>query len=208
MYKAIVVVGILLGAVGSGYLLINNSGVVDDVSLDLFVEPDDTVESWMTVQSFSLDALGEADPGGDGESGFLSIFLLNYTGSDPTTALLHNETDWSAAGNVSAYADADAFSEDTIAGAGFYFVVRVRMNKTHCYDAGDAQFVHTRVRVNLTTSGDETIAGTSGTVIVSQNDSADDFIWLNYYWDDADDGYRVTTDGSITVSEIKIEAKY
>lgn len=205
MYKAIIVVGILFGAVGSGFLLMNNS--VDETVDSLFISEDDGSEQWMTVQSFSLDALGYADPG-SGASGFLSIFLLNYTGSDPTTALLHNETDWSAAGNVSAYADADAFSEDAAADAGFYFVVRVRMNKTHCYDNGDSQFVHTRVRVNLTTSGDETIGGTSGTAIVSYNDSGADYIYINYYWDDGDNGYRITTDGSITVSEIKIEAKY
>ena len=179
-----------------------------EVMNDLFNTEPEHKEQWHTVKVFDLTALAEADPG-SGASGFLCIFGLNYTGCTPATDLAANHTAWSAAlANVSWTADADAFSEDCAHSVGWYFVVRVKWNKTHCYDTGDSQFVGTRTRVNITVSGDETISGTSGTLVESYNDSGGDYLYANYYWDDGDNGYRVTPDGSITVSEIKLEAKY
>jgi hypothetical protein len=207
MYKAIIIVGLVIGASLSGWMLLSNPIMIENV-IDDFVESETDYEtSWHTIKVFDLTALGEANPGSDA-SGFLAIFGLNYTGETPGTVLQGNGTDWENAANVSWYADADGFSEDCPADVGWYFVVRVRWNKTHCYDEGDSQFVGTRTRVNITTSGDETIAGTSGTLVESHNDSGGDYLYANYYWDDSDNGYRVTTDGSITVSEIKLEAKY
>ena len=211
MLKSIIVVSCLIcGAVVSGIALYGNTNELDIVDTLGGVKDARDTEGWHTVYSFKpgLMPLGEANPGDDA-TGILSVFGLNYS-ETPGTVLAGNGTDWEAnvGNNVSWYADSDGFSEDSNADEGFYFVVRVRINKTHCYDEGDSQFVDTRVRVNITTSGDETIAGTSGTAVVSQNSSTDDYIWINFYWDDGDNGYRVTTDGSITVSEIKLECKY
>ena len=211
MLRSIIVVSCLvIGAVVSGIALYGNTNDLDIVDTLSGVKDARDTEAWHTIYSIKpgLMPLGEANPGSDA-SGILSVFGLNYS-ETPGTVLAGNGTDWEAnvGNNVSWYADSDGFSEDSNADEGFYFVVRVRINKTHCYDEGDSQFVHTRVRVNITTSGDETIAGTSGTAVVSQNSSTDDYIWINFYWDDGDNGYRVTTDGSITVSEIKLECKF
>ena len=209
--RSIFVVGCLcLGITlsGIGYYITSDNNIISD-AVDEYIESE-SEPVWHTVFEYrpSLSPLGEADPGDDA-TGILSIFGLNYS-ETPGDVLQGNGTDWEAniGNNVSWYADSDGFSEDSNADEGFYFVVRVRVNKTHCWDSGDNQFVHTRVRVNITTSGDETIAGTSGTAVVSQNSTSDDYIWINYYWDDGDNGYRVTTDGSITISEIKLECKY
>jgi len=211
MLKAMLMVSCLVvGAVVSGIVVFSNTGDIDFVDTLADVKNVEDTGEWKTIMNYrpGLMALGEADPGDDA-SGILSVFGLNYS-EVPGTVLAGNGTDWEAnvGNNVSWYTDSDGFSEDSNADEGFYFVVRVKVNKTHCWDSGDSQFVHTRVRVNITTEGDETIAGTSGTAVVSRNDTGDDFIWINFYWDDGDDGYRVTTDGSITISEIKLECKY
>ena len=149
-------------------------------------------------------ALAENTPD-SGESGFLSIFGLDY-GQNPATVLQNNATDWSSSANVHWYADSDSFDEDCTSEDPFYFVVRARFNKTHCWD--DTQFIDSRCRCTLTVSGDETITTTTGTAVVSQNDTDDDFIWINFYWDDGSNGYRITDGGTITISLIKLEAEY
>jgi len=119
-------------------------------------------------------------------------------------------------GNVSGYVDADNHpSVDLASEDPFYFVVRCRFNST-VKDGAD--FVGSRCRVTLTVSGDETISAVAqtgdddgsdnnGGGQVSRNDTGDDFIWINFWWDDNSDGYRITDDGSLTWS-ITIEAKY
>lgn len=206
----IMLVGIISGLVilGSAYNILMHTQNHDEVKGFLNIGPEPYEEKWVTVAAFDLRSLGEATPSGV-ESLFLATWGLNYTGCTPATDLAANHTSWSAAlDNVSWYADADGFSEDCPSGEGWYFVVRVRWNRTHAYDDENNQWIGTNTRVNITTSGDETIAGTSGTLVESYNDSTQDFMWCNYYWDDSDNGYRVTADGSITISEIKLEAKY
>lgn len=183
-------------------------GLVFAFLASLFLMPhpvleQDSEESWHVVWEGNL-ASAEGDPG-SGNSGFLSFFCLDYA-EVPGTVLTGNATDWSAAANVSGYVDADDFNEDLKSDDPFYFVCRCRFTKDVCYDEGDAQFVDTRCRCTLTVSGDETISGVAGTRVVSMNGS--EALYINFYWDDEDDGYRITDDGTITVSSILIEAKY
>ena len=149
-------------------------------------------------------ACAENTPG-SGESGFLAIFGLDYA-QNPATVLQNNATDWSSSANVNWYADEDSFNEDPISEDPFYFVVRLRCNKSMCWDTD--KFIDSRVRCKLTVSGDETISNVLGTAVVSQNSTDDDFIWINFYWDDGSDGYRVTDAGTITISAITPEAYY
>lgn len=216
MYKAIIIVGILVGAVVSGFALVNKPGVVEDI-VDVVDEPSDNTEgSWHTVAVWrpGLSPLGEADPGA-GSSGFLSIFLLDYAADVSTLGI--NGTDWEASGNVHAYADTDAFSEDVPSEDPFRIVVRARFTKAVCFDEGDNQFVGNRTKCKITFSGDEsgtivhygnhTEAATGGG-ICSYNDSGGDALFVNFYFSDGVNGYRITDDGSLTISLIELSAKY
>ena len=73
-----------------------------------------------------------------------------------------------------------------------------------------------RCKVALTVSGDETISdvvlygndenlAAGGGAFVCLNTS--DWLFINFYWDDNDDGYRITDDGSLAWN-ITISAQY
>ena len=157
---------------------------------------------WQVIQK--LSSLGaEADPGAD-ESGWLATWCYDYaeTPSDDNATDGNYDT-WT--GNVSGYQstdDADAMdlaSEDP-----FYFVVRARFSEVHCSDAGT--LMSNRCRIALTVSGDETISDVylyghdtdlagGGGAFVCSNDTA--WLYINFYWDDNSDGYRITDDGTL-----------
>lgn len=168
-------------------------------------------EEWHTVYVWT--PTGENTPAG-GAGGFMSIFLLDY-GQVPATVLQTNGTDWENSANVHGYADTDSFNEDAVSDDPFYVVVRARFTEAEAKSGGD--WDGSRCRVTLTASGDETIsqtvvgndtAETYGGGIESENNSNYDHIYINFYFDDNDDGYAINDDGSLTISEIKIEAKY
>lgn len=165
----------------------------------------DDVAEWQVIAEINSYnyRLGENSPTG---GGWLSTFALDYA-ETPGTCLLSNATNgaYNNWGNVSGYVDTDDTITDLVSNDPFYPVVRCRFNQTQCHD--DGKFKDTRTMVNLTLSGDETLAETTGTCVVSFNSTSADYIFCNYYWDDEVDGYRITDDGSIAWS-IKILAKY
>ena len=170
--------------------------------------------TWHKVAVITPEMLetGEYTGNPAGASGWLATFLLDYA-ENPTTVLANNNTDWSTASTAMGYVDADNQEKNIKSEDPFYFVVRCRFNDTV---KSGGNFIGSRCRCTLTVSGDETISGvtqygdqtgSSGGGVVSQNSSSDDFIWINFYWDDNNDGYRITDDGSLDWS-ITIEAKY
>ena len=178
---------------------------------------DERVLEWHTVAVITPDMLilGENDPGA-GASGWLATFCLDYA-ETPSASLASNSShgDYDSWDNVSGYVDADDTDTDLKSEDPFYFVVRARFNAT--VKDGEA-FVGSRCKVTLTVAGDETIGGVAqqgdddgsdnnGGGIPTFNDTGGDFIYINFYWDDNDDGYRITDDGTLTWS-ITIEAKY
>ena len=218
--KAGVISGLLIVVMMGGFVLFNAPSIVDEpIVAEPLENKNEYEESWHTVAIWEpgLTPLGEvADPGGDG-TGFAAIWLWDY-GQDPTgNAFGNNGTDWENDANVHAYADEDAFSEDCPSEDPFYICVRARFTKAVCYDEGDSQFVGNRTKCTITFSGDEsdTIThygnhthGATGGGICVENNSANASLWVNFYFDDNDDGYRITDDGSLTVSLIEISAKY
>jgi len=216
MLKAYLMVGVLLvGAVVSGFMMMNNPSVLDGKLDEVLSEPDVEAESWHTIAVWTpLTPLGEATPSGG--SGFISIFLLDAA-QDAFVVLQDNTTDWSASANVHAYADADAFSEDCPSEDPFHIVVRCRFTKDVCYDGSDSQFVANRTKCTITFSGDEsgTIThygnltdGATGGGMPSNNSSTHPSLWVNFWFEDAVDGYRITDDGSLSIDSIVIAAKY
>lgn len=161
--------------------------------------------SWKDIDSVSISNVGEATPD-SGASGWLATFCLDYA-ETPGTCLASNASGggYDSWGNVSGYIDADNTNLDLKSEDPFYFVVRCRFNQTNAASGG--VFDSSRVRCYMTVSGDETISNVAGTIVESYNQSDADYMYVNFYWDDASDGYRITDDGSLAWN-LTIQAKF
>lgn len=183
-------------------------------NVDTFVVDNNNAEAELTWQTIYVwTPTGENDPGHE-TGGFMSCFMYDYA-ETPTLDLADNTTDWSTNTSVVAYADADDWSEDTASENASYIVVRAGFTLAQAASGG--VYNGSRCRVTLTTTGDETIsqtitgnntAETYGGGIESENSTDEPKIYINFYFDDNSDGYRVTDDGSIVVTSIVIDAKY
>jgi len=151
---------------------------------------------WQVVFELSSAEAAEANPG-TGASGWLAGFHICY-GVTPATVLASNASGggYDSWDNVTGYVSADDTATDLPSENLSYIVMRARFNKTHCWD--DTKFIDARCRMYLTVSGDETISNVLGTRVVSANNTNYGYIFINFYWDDGADGYRVTDDGTLT----------
>jgi len=180
------------------------------------IDPAEIIEKeteWQTIYVWT--PTGENIPAAEA-GGFMSCFLLDF-GQVPETVLQNNATDWDTAGGgtVHGYADTDGWNEDAVSDDPFYVVVRARFTETQAKSGGT--WDGSRCRVTITASGDETIsqtvcgndtAETYGGGIESENNSDYNHLYINFYFDDNDDGYVIAYDGSLTIDSIVIEAKY
>ena len=68
----------------------------------------------------------------------------------------------------------------------------------------------TRVYLNVTgnwaTGADLTDA--VGTAVVTDNASTNNYIWINFYWNNGGSGYSIDDEGTLTFSAPRIQAKY
>ena len=209
--KWIVGIGLPIGIIAAILVVasIGNIGT-NNIAVDNY-EADEEL-TWQTIYVWT--PTGENDPGVD-TGGFMSIFLLDY-GAVPATVLANNATDWNSTGGTThGYADHDNFVNDSVSEDPFYVVVRARF--TQAQAMGGGAWNGSRCRVTLTTSGDETIsftvvgngtAETNGGGIESDNNSAYTHLYINFFWDDNSDGYRILDDGSLNIVSIVIDAKY
>ena len=155
-------------------------------------------------------AVAEYSPGGGAiESGWLEIYAYPHS-ADPGTDYAENTSATLEAASL-AYADTDAWSESLVSETSFDIVIRGRWNKTHAWNFD--QFVDTRCRIKLTVTCDDwavgsNIADIEGTLVVSRNDTSDDFIYANVYWNNAATGYQIKDGATLTVSEISIEGEF
>ena len=186
---------------------------VGNVSNNIVVDNNEAEDELVWHKTFVWTATGENDPGYE-TGGFMSCFMYDYA-EDPELDLADNTTDWSTNASVVAYADADDWSEDTPSENYSYIVVRASFTLAQAASGG--VYNGSRCRVTLTASGDETIsqtivgnntAETYGGGIESENSTDEPKIYINFYFDDNSDGYRVADDGSLVIDSIVIEAKY
>jgi hypothetical protein len=228
--KAFVLIGLIIGA---GLLTVAQYGLMTmPESLPTYVGVDKSLE-WHTEQVIRnengmwityiedkegrLVPLGDYDPtGGAGgnASGWLNMFLLDYGQTGETSEMKDNSTDWNTSGNAMGYAEIDNWNIDIVSEDPFRFCVKAQFNETHIKDSGT--WNHSRARVRLTVSGDETISavyavnnsGGNNDAVMTGYSAGNDLCYIIFYWDDGSDGYRITDDGTLTVSEIRIEARY
>lgn len=185
------------------------------------MDGDGYLEDWYVVQEISseeimLTPLGELNVPA-GETGWMASFHLDYA-ETPETCLASNDSGAGYAGwigvNISGYVDTDDTATDLDSENPAYIVVRVQHNDT-AKDGATWNWSRFRCRMNIT--GDETIdnryesdnstndGSNSGDAVISS--VLVDRIYINYFWDDNSDGYRITDDGLLTWSII-IEERY
>ena len=155
-------------------------------------------------------AVAEYSPGGGAvESGWLEIYAYPHA-AVPATTYAENTSATLEAASL-AYADADDWSETLVSETSFDLVVRGRWNKTHAWNFD--QFEDIRCRIKMTVTCDDWAVGSNigdveGTLVVSRNDTSDDFIYANVYWNNAASGYQIKDGATLTVSEISIEGEF
>lgn len=170
----------------------------------LYSEPEQkNIEKIESKGKLVID-LGEYTGAGADETTWLEIFAMPHV--DNPASVYNDNTTANLEASAYAYADTDGWSDDLIANTAFDIVVRVRYNETHAKDPGG--WNQDRTRVNITISGDETESDTNMTIVVTQNNSAFTFFYANYYLSNSGAGYQISSDGTITVDQIKIWAKY
>lgn len=184
-----------------------------DTDINVFNDVQDEVEEEIVWQKTAeINPLGENNPGA-GVGGVMSIFWLDY-GQVPQTVLANNATNWETSPNTHAYEDTDGTTTDTKSEDPSYIVVRCCFTQDQAMSGGN--WNASRTRATLTCSGDETISQTIvgnnsvetyGGGIESENNSDYNKLYINFYFDDNSDGYRILDDGSVVWSVV-IEAKY
>jgi hypothetical protein len=213
------IVALLVCTVAGVVLLATVDIPVDDIQdvIDIVPEPTIREETWKPVYIWT--PLGaEGDPGA-GASGFLEIFYMNIssqtgTGYGLNTSSTH-ET-WCDANMPSAspnaWANADNYeissfeSEKT-----FIIMVRVRYNKTHAWETDHFNGADCDTQITVTCDDwavGSNINNVSGTAYETRNNTGEDYIWINFVWDNSGTGYQIADDATLTNSEIYIEAKF
>jgi hypothetical protein len=86
----------------------------------------------------------------------------------------------------------------------FVFLVRARFNKTQCWDG--SKFIGSSCRCKMTVSGcGITLANVTLTNAVSQNNSGQNYIWINFYYTNAGAGFQLPKFcGNSGIAECKI----
>ena len=199
------VVGILLGA-----------NVTEPVEKKIEKDYEEE-QSWQKVQIWRpLGAENSTLVG----SGFLEIFWINISTQDAggywsNTSSTH-ET-WSDANmpgaSPNAWASADNFdiqsfqSEKT-----FVIMVRARFNKTHAWETDHFNQADCDVHITVTCTswavGSNINNVTAEHSNETRNSTGEDYIWINYIWDNGGTGYQIADDAVMTTSEVYIEARF
>ena len=182
-------------------------------------EPEHIEEEVFQVVQVFYPLESEGNPG-SGASGFLEIFWINISTQDSggywsNTSSTH-ET-WSDANmpgcSPNAWASADNFdiqsfeSEKT-----FVIMVRARFNKTHAWETDHFNQADCDVHITVTCTswavGSNINNVTAEHSNETRNSTGEDYIWINYIWDNGGTGYQIADDAVMTTSEIYIEARF
>ena len=187
-----------------GMLIITNSSPVPEE----FVEQIEQRE-WQTI---NLPMLGENDPGGIA-SGVMGVYIYAHSGKpgvaagggagDTAGTFTHNLS-VDETGNASCFAYCDANNTHAGSqvpyGSGFDIVVKVRWNKTHAYEDTNDTWMIRYTSATITCA--ELDAGLADNATMFKVNitgcTGDEFIWVNYYVNNTNEGYNLTRGQNIS----------
>jgi hypothetical protein len=198
----------------TGILYLGSNTNIDEGINNLL---DDTKTEWRPIASYPLSPLGDENVLGAGNSGILAVMCYEHGN---TADLSTNDTDFDPDGGVDSahivygYAHTAGFSEDLNHSVSWDLCVRVRVNYAHCGYDGD-KFNEDRVRVylNMTSSdwsdGQNEDGAIADGYVVAENTSGSGHIYIWAYWDDSGaSGYAINSDGTVSIDDVILEAKY
>lgn len=191
--------GILLG-IAAAFLLLAQS---------VYVYQDEE-DNWQLRVSNAMAEYALAE----GESGWLEIFLMPHDATPATTYAENNSATLEA--SALAYFDTDGWSTNTFpTEVSFDIVIRVRYNKTHLWKTD--KFIDSRGRVNLTVTANtgpadwavgSDFSNAAMTMVVTRNNTGENYIWMNCYLNNGGSGYQLADDGQLNFSAPVIWAKF
>lgn len=148
-----------------------------------------------------------------GESGWLEIYLYPHA-ANPAATYAENTSATLEAASL-AYFDSDGWSTSTFdTEVSFDIVIRTRHNKSDVWKTD--KFIDARTRVNLTVAAHTGVADwavgadfsdSAMTGVISRNNTAEDYIWQNWYLNNGGNGYQLADDGQLDFSAPVIWAK-
>lgn len=174
-------------------------------SLQLVQDKD--TKSWHVIWESNLAHAAEANPGA-GAGGILEIFFVNHTAT-PTTAYNENTSatieGWCTTAKLG-YASADDFNTELAHSVAFDVVVRVRGNATMCERDGD--WFPADLKVEWTSADLGIGADTDMTGVITLNNTALPYLYMNFYDDNGAAGFTLPKDASYDITSIKLSAYY
>lgn len=199
--KAAATITAMISSLIVGLLVLSMS-----ITEDVIIEKQQEIRSW----KFIADSLGD-EAGVDNatlESGILSIYYPPHQ-ADPETAYLENNSEALerlCLGNGTGYANTDDSRVEIAHSIAFDIVVRVRANKTVCWNG--SAFIDAYARVNLTSDGFSIPALTNMTPVLSRNDTGQEYIWINFYINNAHNGYMITRGNETLLPQFLYQGYY
>ena len=188
------------------YMMIIGAFLV--TSIMLTVNYQEIIEHPWDIRSWHHNVLAENNPG-TGASGILEVYIYPHQ-SNPTSAYATNLS----TANAYAYGDPSGSSNigsDVPYDTKFDIVVKVRWNTTHAYNSSSSQWVLDWVRGNLTCSDLDGSPNdvAMGEVEITHNDN---YIWVNYYLQDADggtgNGFDINRGETVNNVQIRFDAYF
>jgi len=199
--KAGSIITALISSIIVGLLVLSMS-----ITEDVIIEKEEVIRTW----TFIADSLGD-EAGLDNatyESGILSIYFPLHDAT-PDTTYLENDSDVLEAmciDNGTGYVNTDDFRLEMPHSTAFDIVVRVRANKTVCWNG--SAFIDAYARVNITSPGFSIPTLTNMTPVISRNDTGQEYIWINFYINNAGSGYTITRGNETQIPTIIYEGYY
>lgn len=160
-----------------------------------FVAPELSERIWRPVKA-------TGNPGA-GASGMTLIFIYPHQ-ADPGTAYATNLT----TGNSYAYRDTwnGSLTGDVPYDTTFDIVIKARFNTTHAYNTTASSWDTSYVKALLTCADLSIGADTEMTVVETVNNT--DFMWVQFYLNNAGSGYTRSHGVTTNVTSVKLQAFY
>jgi hypothetical protein len=164
---------------------------------------DPNTKSWHVIWESNLVSAAEANPGA-GAGGILEIYFYPHD-ADPATTYTENTTATLEAASLG-WANADNFNTELEHSTLFDVVVRVRGNETMCDRGGN--WFPADLKVEWTSADLSIGADTAMTGVITLNNTALPYLYMNFYDNNGAAGFTLAKDGSATISSIKFSAYY
>ena len=171
----------------------------------------DDGKSWHIIWEGSLAEAAENQTIGETAGGILEVFITNHnaaansTYTENTSATIEGWCTTNMPGKTP-FTGENSVGIELDHTTTWDFLVRVRGNETQCKRG--AIWHGPDLRVRWTSADLSVSADTEMWRVESDNTSAKDFLWCNFYHNNTGSGFSISKDQTAEVTSIKLEAYY